>query len=114
MQNSDIRYKTIHKDLELGLQTMAEAPCFEYHFNDDERKVANVGTSAQYWQCVDGVTKANEDGRLGMDYSSLGVVMAISLAKELSRYENSTDKKIRELKNRIGELELEIETLKKK
>ena len=112
MQNSDTRYKTIHKDLELGLQTMAEAPCFEYHFNDDERKVVNVGTSAQYWQCVDGVTRTNEDGRFGMDYSSLGVVMAISLAKELSKYETKTDKAINKLKKRICELEEEIERLK--
>lgn len=39
--------------------------------------------------------------------------MGISLAKELSNYESMTDKEIRELKKRIGELEEEIETLKK-
>lgn len=111
-QNSDIRFKDIHKDLQLSLATMAEAPSFEYHFTDDERKDTHIGTSAQYWQNVDGVVSEGADGRLGMDYASLGVVMGISLAKELSRYESATDKELRELRERVKELEHEVESLK--
>jgi hypothetical protein len=112
-QGSDIRYKDVHKDLVLSLKEMSDAPSLEFHFKDDESKKTHLGTSAQYWQFVDGVVSEDNEGRLGMDYSSLGVVMGISLAKELSNYESMTDKEIRELKNRIGELEEEIENLKK-
>jgi hypothetical protein len=112
-QGSDIRYKDVHKDLVLSLKEMSDAPSLEFHFMDDESKLTHIGTSAQYWQFVDGVVSEDNEGRLGMDYSSLGVVMGISLAKELSNYESMTDKEIRELKKRIGELEEEIENLKK-
>lgn len=113
-QGSDIRFKDIHKELLLSLETVADAPSIEYHFTDDESKSVHIGTSAQYWQSVNGVVSEGEDGRLGMDYSSLGVVIGISLAKELSRYERGTDKEIQTLKKRIGELEEEIENLKNK
>lgn len=111
-QGSDIRYKDIHKDILLSLATMAEAPSIEFHFKDDEQKSTHIGTSAQYWQSVSGVVTEDSEGRLGMDYSSLGVVMGISLAKELSRFENDTDRRIRLLEEENKKLKEEIEQLK--
>ena len=111
-QGSDIRYKDIHKDILLSLATMAEAPSIEFHFKDDEQKSTHIGTSAQYWQSVSGVVTEDSEGRLGMDYSSLGVVMGISLAKELSRFENDTDRRIRLLEEENKRLKKEIEQLK--
>ena len=111
-QGSDIRYKDVHKDLLLSLSTIAEAPSIEFHFKDDEQKSTHIGTSAQYWQSVSGVVTEDSEGRLGMDYSSLGVVMGISLAKELSRFESDTDRRIRLLEEENEELRKEIEQLK--
>lgn len=111
-QGSDIRYKDIHKDILLSLATMAEAPSIEFHFKDDEQKSTHIGTSAQYWQSVSGVVTEDSEGRLGMDYSSLGVVMGISLAKELSRFESDTDRRIRLLEEENKRLKEEIEQLK--
>ena len=113
-QGSDIRYKDVHKDLLLSLSTIAEAPSFEFNFKDDEQKSTHIGTSAQYWQSVNGVVTEDSEGRLGMDYSSLGVVMGISLAKELSRFESDTDRRIRLLEEENEELRKEIEQLKNK
>lgn len=112
-QGSDIRYKDIHKDILLSLATIAEAPSIEFHFKDDEQKSTHIGTSAQYWQSVSGVVTEDYEGRLGMDYSSLGVVMGISLAKELSRFESDTDRRIRLLEEENEELRKEIENLRK-
>ena len=111
-QNSDIRYKEIHKDLRLSLATMAEAPSFEFHFTDGETKDTHIGTSAQYWQYVEGVVHEGADGRLGMDYASLGVVIGISLAKEVAKYESETDRRIRLLEKENEELRNEINKLK--
>lgn len=102
-QVSDIRYKNVHKELQLSLDEMADAPCFEYDFKEDVECNAHVGTSAQYWQNVEGVVREDENGKLGMDYSSLGVVMGISLAKEL-----------RDAVKQIEVMKKEIEALKSK
>lgn len=112
-QGSDIRYKDVHKDLSLSLSTIAEAPSFEFNFKDDEQKSTHIGTSAQYWQSVNGVVTEDSEGRLGMDYSSLGVVMGISLARELSRFESDTERRIRLLEEENQILKNEIENLRK-
>ena len=48
-----------------------------------------------------------------MEIQNAALASAISIARELERYESKTDKKIRLLKKRIGEMEDEIENLKK-
>lgn len=100
-QGSDMTMKSVHEDKVLSLEMMSDAPLFEYHFLNDENESVHVGTSAQYWQCLDGIVVKGEDDRLAMDYSSLGVAMGISLARE-----------VLVLKERIKELENEIEQLK--
>ena len=45
-QGSDIRYKTVHSDIQLPLALMSAAPSFEFHFNSDTEMQAHIGTSA--------------------------------------------------------------------
>ena len=46
-----------------------------------------------------------------MELQNLGVAMGISLAREIVKYESKTDKKIRQMKKRINELEKANESL---
>ena len=48
-----------------------------------------------------------------MEIQNCALASAISIARHLEKYESKTDKKIRQLKKRISQLENEIELLKK-
>lgn len=113
-QGSDVRYKNIHKEIVLPLDFMADAPCFEYDFIDDESCRTHLGTSAQYWESVEGIVSRDNDGRYCMDYSSLGVVMGISIAKEFTAYKKDMDKRMEELCKEMKALRMEVEFLKNK
>lgn len=111
---SDIRKKTILNHVELSLKEVADAPLIEHYYNSDEKKTTHVGSVAQYWARLnDWFCKEDEEGFLTMEIQNAALASAISVARELTRYESKTDKQIKKLKKRIGELEEEIENLKK-
>lgn len=112
-QYSDIRKKTKLKDVELTLSQVANAPLIEHYYNSDDKKTTHVGSIAQYWAGLnDWFCKLDSDGFYTMEIQNAALASAISVARELERYESKTDKKIRMLKKRINELEDEIEKLK--
>lgn len=111
---SDLRKKTILNYVELSLKEVADAPLIEHYYNSDEKKTTHVGSVAQYWaELNDWFCKEDEEGFLTMEIQNAALASAISVARELTRYESKTDKQIKKLKKRIGELEEEIENLKK-
>lgn len=112
-QYSDIRKKTKLQDVELTLKQVANAPLIEHYYNSDDKKTTHVGSIAQYWAGMnDWFCKLDSDGFYTMEIQNAALASAISVARELERYESKTDKKIRMLKKRINELEDEIEKLK--
>lgn len=114
---SDIRKKTKLQDVELTLQQIAQAPLIEHYYNVDEKRTTHVGSIAQYWAETignDWFCKLDNEGFYTMEIQNAALASAISIARELQRYESKTDKKIRLLKKRIVELEDKIEKLEKK
>lgn len=81
-QSSDIRYKEIHNEVKIDIDTIAGAPLFEFHFSEDKSEIAHIGTSAQYWKEFKGLV-LEHNGRYHLDYASLGVALGIILAKEI-------------------------------
>ena len=112
---SDKRKKTILNNVELTLQQIADAPLIEHYYNSDEKRTTHVGSIAQYWAGLnDWFCKLDGEGYYTMEIQNAALASAISIARELQKYESKTDKKIRLLKKRIGELEDKIEELEKK
>ena len=111
---SDERKKTILNHVELSLKQIADAPLIEHYYNSDQEKTTHVGSIAQYWARLnDWFCKKDEEGYYTMEIQNAALASAISIARHLERYENKTDKKIRQLKKRISQLEDELEMLKK-
>lgn len=110
---SDIRKKTKLKDVELTLKQVAEAPLVEHYYNSDEKKTTHVGSIAQYWAGLnDWFCKKDGDGYYTMEIQNAALASAISVARELSRFENDTDRRIRLLEEENKRLKEEIEQLK--
>ena len=110
---SDQRKKTILNHVELSLKDIANAPLIEHYYNSDDKKTTHVGSIAQYWASMnDWFCKLDSEGYYTMEIQNAALASAISIARELDRYENKTDKAIKKLKMRICELEEEIERLK--
>lgn len=109
---SDIRKKTKLQDVELTLQQIAEAPLIEHYYNSDEKRTTHVGSIAQYWASMnDWFCKLDGEGYYTMEIQNAALASAISIARELVKYESKTDRKIRLLKQRLKELEDKIEKL---
>ena len=109
---SDLRKKTILNHVELSLKEVADAPLIEHYYNSDESKRTHVGSVAQYWAGLnDWFCKEDGEGFLTMEIQNAALASAISIARELVKYESKTDRKIRLLKQRVKELEDKIEKL---
>ena len=110
---SDQRKKTILNHVELSLKQIADAPLIEHYYNSDEKRTTHVGSIAQYWAGFnDWFCKLDNEGYYTMEIQNAALASAISIARELDRYETKTDKTIKQLKKRICQLEEEIERLK--
>lgn len=110
---SDARKKTKLQDVELSLSQIANAPLIQHYYNSDQDKTTHVGSIAQYWYGMnDWFCKEDNEGYLTMEIQNCALASAISIARELDRYETKTDKTIRKMKQRIAELEDEVERLK--
>lgn len=112
---SDIRKKTKLQDVELTLQQIADAPLIEHYYNSDEKRTTHVGSIAQYWAETignDWFCKLDNDGYYTMEIQNAALASAISIARELVKYESKTDKEIRLLKDEVKRLKKEIKILK--
>lgn len=110
---SDRRKKTILNHVELSLKEIADAPLIEHYYNSDEKKTTHVGSIAQYWAGLnDWFCKEDNEGYLTMEIQNAALASAISIARELDRYEDKTDKRIADLEAENKRLKEEIELLK--
>jgi len=110
---SDERKKTILRHVELSLKEVADAPLIEHYYNSDDKKTTHVGSIAQYWAGLnDWFCKKDGDGYYTMEIQNVALASAISVARELSRFESDTDRRIRLLEEENKRLKEEIEQLK--
>lgn len=110
---SDIRKKTKLKDVELSLKQIADAPLIEHYYNSDAMRTTHVGSIAQYWAGInDWFCKLDNEGFYTMEIQNAALASAISIARELVKYESKTDKEIRLLKDEVKRLKKEIKILK--
>lgn len=98
---SDIRKKDVLNEELISIDKIADAPSFLYTFKDDKKKLVHLGSSAQYWQSINKDFVKDNDGTLSMGYGNIALTCAISISKEVLK-----------LKERIKELENEIENIK--
>lgn len=110
---SDIRKKTKLQDVELSLKQIADAPLIEHYYNSDAMRTTHVGSIAQYWAGInDWFCKLDGEGFYTMEIQNAALASAISIARELVKYESKTDKEIRLLKDEVKRLKKEIKILK--
>lgn len=110
---SDARKKTILNHVELSLKEIAEAPLIEHYYNSDEKKTTHVGSIAQYWAGLnDWFCKKDSEGFYTMEIQNAALASAISVARELVKFETETDRRIRLLEEENEQLKKEIEILK--
>jgi hypothetical protein len=111
---SDIRKKTKLKDVELSVTQIANAPLIEHYYNSDEKKITHVGSIAQYWASLnDWFCKLDNEGFYTMEIQNAALASAISIARELVKFESETDRRIRILERENKELKREVKKLKK-
>ena len=110
---SDLRKKTKLGDVELTLREVADAPLIAHYYTGDEGRTKHVGSVAQYWAGLnDWFCKADAEGYLTMEIQNAALASAISVARELVKYESKTDRRIRRLTERVRELEEELNNIK--
>ena len=94
-------------DVTLDLDVMANAPLFNFYWNDRADNQLHLGTSAQYWESISPELVTGEEFKT-LNYASLGVAMGISLAKKALSHEE----RIKVLEDRVNELETENRRLR--
>ena len=87
---SDIRKKNIIQNIELDINSVAEAPLFKFKWNDELDNTQHLGTSAQYWKDVtpELVSEASDEMHtLSMQYGVIALASVISVAKKVIELE---------------------------
>ena len=99
---SDIRFKDVIDHTALSLKAIASASLIRFTWKERDDKTIHVGGIAQEWEKIlpEAVVK-DSDGRLSMDYGVIGMVAAVSLAREMQ----DQQAKIASLEERIARLE---------
>lgn len=106
---SDARQKDIIEyNPQIDLPTLASAPIVRFMWKDGDDSLTHLGTIAQYWETTDMQDVVTRNDYLSMDYSAAALVGVITLARTAMSHEDE----IRVLKERITELENEVEQLK--
>lgn len=107
--SSDIRKKDIVKYVERSVEDIARAPIFDFVWKQKPNKGTHLGTSAQYWQGIlPNSVVTSPDGYLAMDYGAVALASAVSVARKVVDHEL----RIKQLQDRVIELEKELEQLK--
>ena len=109
--SSDMRKKNVVRYLnDVSLESIADAPVFDFKWKDKRDDLVRVGTSAQYWQNVlpNTVMDLGVSG-LSLDYNAISIVSAVITARKVVNHEA----RIRLLEVENEALRNEIEQLKK-
>jgi hypothetical protein len=108
--SSDMRKKDVVSYVnDLDVNKVAKAPVFRFTWKDKRDSVVRVGTSAQYWQnaLANSVMDMGEYG-LMLDYNAITIASAVVTARKVVDHELH----IKQLEERVRELECEIKELK--
>lgn len=108
--SSDMRKKDVVSYVnELDINKVAKAPVFRFTWKDKRDSVVRVGSSAQYWQnaLANSVMDMGEYG-LMLDYNAITIASAVVTARKVVDHELH----IKQLEERVRELESEIKQLK--
>lgn len=108
--SSDMRKKDVVSYVnDLDVNKVAKAPVFRFTWKDKRDSVVRVGTSAQYWQnaLASSVMDMGEYG-LMLDYNAITIASAVVTARKVVDHELH----IKQLEERVRELESEIKQLK--
>lgn len=124
---SDMRLKNVvSEDIPLSIKQIANAPTIEFKWKRRPNDPSKIGTSAQYWQGIVPATVSTyteESGQdiLTLDYTSLGVVSSIKVArhsleleekvKSLQEENDKLKSKLASLESRLTEIEEIIESI---
>lgn len=93
---SDERLKDVLHPVDIRIEDIAKAPIVAFRWKDGDGEV-HIGSIAQYWQkIVPELTPTDNDGRLSMDYATIALMSAVSLARKVEELE----KKIEELEKK--------------
>lgn len=87
---SDIRHKSILNDIAEDVDFIANAPLFNFTWNNDTDKTPRLGTSAQYWldtEFCEAVSYDKKNDFYGLAYGELGVAMGILNARKIVSHE---------------------------
>lgn len=100
--SSDLRLKTVLRDIPLTVEQVAAAPSFLYRWKNGKDGRAYAGSAAQYWQQVlpEAVLKG-EDGYLSMEYDRLALAAAITTARTVVDHEQRIRKLEQQLLNAV-------------
>lgn len=101
---SDVRYKNILKDVSIDLETIANAPLFNYKWTDSQDDRTHLGTTAQYWNNTafkNAVIPTNDATKWTMSYSEIAMGNTIVIARELIPIKSD----VQMLKERVEKLE---------
>ena len=109
VSSSDVRLKDINQYLDSKLEDIALAPIFSFRWKGKPNKPLELGTSAQYWKehLPYSVTQAHS-GYLALDYGATALAAAVFTARKVVDHEL----RIKQLQDRVIELENEIKQLK--
>ena len=84
---SDIRFKSILRDIPLTVEDVANAPSFLFRWTDGTADGVQAGTSAQYWQQVMPQVVTESAGRLSMQYDKAALAAVITTARTVVDHE---------------------------
>lgn len=101
---SDARYKHRLNDVSISLDDIANAPLFNYVWNDREDKKVHLGTTAQYWNNTafkNAVCPTTDEKLWTMSYSEIAMGNTIVIARELIPIKSD----VQILKERVDKLE---------
>jgi hypothetical protein len=97
---SDERLKEILHPVGIRIEDIANAPIVAFRWKDGDGEV-HIGSIAQHWQkIVPELTPTDNDGRMSMDYATIALMSAVSLARKVEELE----KKIEELEKKHKEV----------
>jgi hypothetical protein len=115
---SDARYKDKLSDATISLETIANAPLFNYKWNDGSDSREHLGTTAQYWYSTafkNAVIPTNSEKKWTMSYSEIAMGNTIVLARELLQTKQNHETRLerlerenKELNNKVVKLENEL------
>lgn len=97
--SSDMRLKTVIRDVNITIENIAKAPSFIFKWNENGQ--ISVGTSAQYWKQIlpEAVQEINDYYTL--QYGNIAMANSITLARETIKLKAQIEK----LKRKIKQLE---------